>query len=142
MFVDILMCVNCGGSAEPPGTRGTWGNRKGRFGAGNFSFPVSVSLWKAYSSTGTPQQDHLLNTHVIFLLASASERGNVWGGKQLLPFISGSLKVTQLTLVPFTVCWDVCPSGKKPSVCSPLCPSHLPLYYFFPCSLNGSRGLK
>lgn len=41
-------------------------------------FPVRVSLWKAYSSTLIPQQDNLLNAHVIFLLASVSERGNVW----------------------------------------------------------------
>lgn len=66
VFVDILMCVNYGGSAGPPGTRGAWGNIKGRFGTGNFSFPVSVSLWKSYTSTLIPQQDNLLNSHVIF----------------------------------------------------------------------------
>lgn len=66
VFVDILMCVNCGGPAEPPVTWDAWGNMKGRFGIGNFSFHVSVSLWKAYSSTLIPQQDYLSNTHVIF----------------------------------------------------------------------------
>lgn len=66
VFVAVLMHVNYGGSAEPPGTRGAWGIMKGRFGTGNFSFPVSVSLWKAYTSTLIPQLDSLLNSHVIF----------------------------------------------------------------------------
>lgn len=30
------------------------------------SVSLSESLWKAYSSTLTPQQDNLLNTRVIF----------------------------------------------------------------------------
>ncbi|XP_064265963.1 transcriptional enhancer factor TEF-3 isoform X1 [Passer domesticus] len=44
MFVDVLTCVNCGGSAEPPGTRGAWGNKKGRFGAGSESAPPRGTL--------------------------------------------------------------------------------------------------